>query len=108
MADQDLDSFPDHLNYTPELKKLLKRLMGLEHKIEPLASTIMDDAWLGYQKWATSNAPAASAYRDVYDDIWMRRQNEWRMQRRQEKGLVAPINTNVGNRGALDPDVKFI
>ncbi|KAK4162877.1 kinase-like domain-containing protein [Cladorrhinum sp. PSN259] len=88
MGDHDLDSFPDHLNYSGELKSLLKMLMGMNRKPRPLASEILDGAWRGYTLWA-DNSEAGKLYRDVYDDMWFRRNNELRMVRKQARQLGA-------------------
>ncbi|KAK3995314.1 kinase-like domain-containing protein [Cladorrhinum sp. PSN332] len=104
VGDHDLESFADHLNYSTELKNLLKALMAMNRKITPLASTLLDQAWTGYQLWA-SGTDAGRLYRDVYDDIWFRRNNEWRMVRKQHATLGVPPDQENQNQGGQGVDM---
>ncbi|KAK4224208.1 kinase-like domain-containing protein [Podospora fimiseda] len=82
VGDHDLQTFCDHLDYSKELKLVAKTLMCM-YRRTTLTSEIMDGAWRAYSSWVTSTEEG-KLYRDVYDDIWFRRNNEWRIKRKQQ------------------------
>lgn len=69
-------------SYTQDLKALVTLLLRLNRNDEWRASAVLDIAWGGYESWA-ANTEDGRLHRDIYDDIWFRKQNERRTRKRQ-------------------------
>ena len=68
-------------NYTNDLKHLVALLLRLNRNSEWWASTVLDMAWPGFENWA-ANTEDGRMHRDIFDDLWFRRQNQARLDRR--------------------------
>lgn len=71
-------------SYTNDLKDLVALLLRLNRNDEWRASTALNIAWEGYENW-TANTEDGMLHRDIFDDIWFRKQNETRMRKRQRE-----------------------
>lgn len=70
--------------YTEELRALVTKLLR-SNRTDARASDALDFAWSGFEKW-TANTDDGRLYRDIFDDIWFRRQNLARIEKRQGGG----------------------
>ncbi|KAK4145206.1 uncharacterized protein C8A04DRAFT_10771 [Dichotomopilus funicola] len=79
--------FAPLLAYTPGLKRLATMLLQAERGDGWWASEALNTAWDGFERWA-EDTEDGRAYRDVFDDIWFRRQNQVRLGKRarEEEG----------------------
>ncbi len=83
-GDVNIDEvFKPLANYTHDLKDLVTLLLRLNRNDEWRASAMLDIAWGGYENWTASTDDGRS-HRDIYDDIWFRKQNERRMKKKRE------------------------
>lgn len=82
VPDFNRDEDIDHLtSYTAGLKDLVRLLLQLNRSDELRASTVLDVAWTGFESWA-ANTEDGRLYRDIFNDIWFRKQNEIRFRKR--------------------------
>ncbi|KAK4044312.1 hypothetical protein C8A01DRAFT_31629 [Parachaetomium inaequale] len=80
--------FAPLLNYTAELKLLVMLLLRLNRNDEWTASAVLDHAWPGFQVWAT-HTEDGRLYRDIFDDMWFRKQNQARFKKRRREVVEA-------------------
>jgi hypothetical protein len=73
--------FKPLFNYTADLKHLVVLMLRLNHNDQWYASTVLDYAWSGFEHWA-ARTDDGKLYRDVFDDIWFRRQNQAMLKKR--------------------------
>ncbi|KAH6617831.1 hypothetical protein B0J18DRAFT_482783 [Chaetomium sp. MPI-SDFR-AT-0129] len=81
--------FAPLLAYTPGLKRLATMLLQAERGDGWWASEALNTAWDEFERWA-EDTEDGRVYRDVFDDIWLRRQNQVRLGKRarEEDGDV--------------------
>ncbi|KAL2162228.1 hypothetical protein VTH06DRAFT_7141 [Thermothelomyces fergusii] len=83
VADVNVDSVLQALsNYTQGLKHVVVLLLRLNRDGEWSASNVLDMAWPAYEKWL-ANTEDGRIYRDIFDDLWFRRQNEIRLKQQR-------------------------
>jgi hypothetical protein len=68
-------------NYTADLKHVVMLLLRLNRNDEWWASAVLDLAWPGFENWA-ANTEDGRMHRDVFDDLWLRHENQARLDRR--------------------------
>ncbi|AEO64331.1 uncharacterized protein THITE_2142258 [Thermothielavioides terrestris NRRL 8126] len=71
-------------SYTAGLKHLASLLLRLNRSEEWRASAVLDLAWVGFEHWA-ANTEDGRSYRDIFDDIWFRKQNLARLKKRHRE-----------------------
>jgi hypothetical protein len=71
-------------SYTAGLKHLASLLLRLNRSDEWRASAVLDLAWVGFEHWA-ANTEDGRSYRDIFDDIWFRKQNLARLKKRHRE-----------------------
>lgn len=82
VADVNIDEvFKPLIIYTAKLKELVALLLRLYRTDEWRASDALDKAWEGFEHWA-ANTDDGRLYRDIFDDVWFRRQNQSRLRKR--------------------------
>lgn len=85
VGDVNIDEvFKPLTNYTDDLKDLVSLLLRLHRSDEWWASSVLDIAWGGYENWAATTEDGM-LHRDIFDDMWFRRQNQARMGGRQQE-----------------------
>ncbi|KAK4153086.1 hypothetical protein C8A00DRAFT_15676, partial [Chaetomidium leptoderma] len=85
VGDVNIDEvFKPLFNYTADLKHLVILLLRLNRNDEWWASTVLDFAWPGFENWA-ANTEDGRLYRDIFDDIWFRKQNQARYTKRRRE-----------------------
>ncbi|KAK1836635.1 hypothetical protein QBC39DRAFT_247752 [Podospora conica] len=67
-----------YTDYTVALQHLVADLLSCRWDDRVKASEMLDQAWEGFEHWA-SETPDGSLYHDIYDDIW------WRMGNSEKK-----------------------
>jgi hypothetical protein len=95
-------------NYTAELKLLVMLLLRLNRNDEWTASVVLDHAWPGYVVWAT-HTEDGRLHRDIFDDIWFRKQNQARFKKRRREVMEAEDEEDEQwDDMALDDDVLVV
>ncbi|KAK3682440.1 kinase-like domain-containing protein [Podospora appendiculata] len=61
-------------DYSAGLRALVRHLLRVNRLELVSASGILDMHWKGYESW-TRNTPDGRTYRDIFNDIWVRRMN---------------------------------
>jgi hypothetical protein len=85
VGDVNIDEvFKPLTGYTVYLKALVSLLLRLNRRDEWRASDALNIAWQGFENWA-ANTDDGRQYRDVFDDIWFRKQNEARLKKRHRE-----------------------
>ncbi|KAK0704145.1 hypothetical protein B0T21DRAFT_260219, partial [Apiosordaria backusii] len=79
--DIDIRRCFDDTSYTHGLKHVVGALLRMNREVTWTASEAMDTAWKGYETW-TRTTDDGAVYRDIYEDILFRRQNEERLKGR--------------------------
>ncbi|KAK4172690.1 hypothetical protein QBC36DRAFT_247025 [Triangularia setosa] len=79
--DADVRRCFNDTGYTPGLKHVVVTLLKMNREVSWTASDAMNTAWKGYETW-TRTTDDGAVYRDIYEDILFRRQNEDRIKRR--------------------------
>ncbi|KAK4201559.1 hypothetical protein QBC40DRAFT_264123 [Triangularia verruculosa] len=87
--DTDVRRCFNNTNYTPGLKNAVGALLKMNREVSWTASEAMTAAWKGYETW-TRTTEDGQVYRDIYEDILLRRQNEERI-----KGTVPEWTNNA-------------
>jgi hypothetical protein len=83
VGDVNIDTVFDPLfNYTAGLKKFVSLLLRLNRNDDWSASDVLNTAWPGYENWA-ENSEDGQLYRDIFDDIWLRKHNQSRYKKRR-------------------------
>ena len=83
VGDVNIDTVFDPLfNYSDGLKKVVTLLLRLNRNDEWAASDVLNTAWPGFEYWA-ENTEDGQLYRDIFDDIWLRKQNQSRLKKRR-------------------------
>ncbi|KAL2187241.1 hypothetical protein L209DRAFT_742592 [Thermothelomyces heterothallicus CBS 203.75] len=85
VKDVNVDSVLQALsNYTRGLKGVVMLLLRLNRNDEWSASNVLDMAWPAYEEWA-ANTEDGRIYRDIFDDLRFRRQNQIRLKNRRRR-----------------------
>ncbi|KAH6617052.1 hypothetical protein F5144DRAFT_596146 [Chaetomium tenue] len=83
IGDVNINTVFDPLfNYTTGLKNLVTLLLRLNRNDEWAASDVLNTSWPGFEYWA-ANTEDGKLYRDIFDDIWLRKQNQSRLKKRR-------------------------
>lgn len=84
VGDVNINTVFDPLfNYTAGLKNLITLLLRLDRNEVWAASDVLNTtAWPGFEYWA-ANTDDGQLYRDIFDDIWLRKQNQSRLKKRR-------------------------
>lgn len=83
VGDVNINTVLDPLfNYTTGLKNLVTLLLRLNRNDEWAASDVLNTSWPGFEYWA-ANTEDGKLYRDIFDDIWLRKQNQSRLKKRR-------------------------
>lgn len=88
-------AFAPLLSYTPALKRLATMLLQAERGDGWWASEALNTAWDGFERWA-EDTEDGRAYRDVFDDIWLRRQNQVRLGKREREEEGEDVDMQEG------------
>ncbi|KAK3303256.1 uncharacterized protein B0T15DRAFT_539642 [Chaetomium strumarium] len=85
VGDVNIDEvFKPLAGYTAYLKALVTLLLRLNRRDEWRASDALNTAWQGFENWA-ANTDDGRRYRDIFDDIWFRKQNHARLKKRRRE-----------------------
>ncbi|VBB79891.1 Putative protein of unknown function [Podospora comata] len=101
--DTDIRRCFNNTGYTTELKQVVGALLRCNREVTWSASEAMEAAWKGYETW-TRTTEDGQAYRDIYEDILFRRQNQERI-----NGEVPEWTNNMAYqvRRSLNPNVAI-
>ena len=96
-SDTIMEKFTD---YTKPLQNLIADLLLYRWDDKITASETLDQAWKGFEKWA-SKTPDGQLYRDIYDDIWWRMGNEKRKEWEDAVAAMA-MGMDLGTEGVIN------